>query len=277
MDAENVEVKIDKIEDEIENLVSKPTWKEILIDLVKKEKLDPWNIDIALLAEKYVEKVREMKILELRVPANVILAASILLRLKSDSFDIKEEQEVVEETYLDEGGIKDVGMLTLVFRPQPKRNITLSDLIKALDEVMEIERKRMERTSFKEEIKLDLKIGVNIEDEIEKVYKIIKENCEDGLITFSEILLIRKMKESEKRGKEKRKEKEKTKGKEETKETKKVKVEEGEEGRGMRWMSVEDVIFPFIALLHLCNDGKVDLMQEEAFGEIFVRLLNGRN
>lgn len=39
----------------LENLVSEPTWKDILIDLVKKENLDPWNIDIANIVEKYID------------------------------------------------------------------------------------------------------------------------------------------------------------------------------------------------------------------------------
>jgi segregation and condensation protein A len=235
--------KVAQVED-IESLVSVPTWKEMLIDLIRSEKLDPWNIDIALLTEKYIEKIKKMKMLELRVPANVILAASILLRIKSETFEIQsEEQEVIEETYVDQP--KSVGILNIVVRTPPKRAITLSDLIKALEEVMKIEKKRIEKEMEKERRKLEkieIRLGRDIEDEIEKVFDIIKKNSEDGMITFSEILKIRA----------------------EEKEEKKV--------------DKEDIVFSFISLLHLVMKNKIDIFQEEIFGEILIKLVeeNGR-
>ena len=80
---------------DLEHLVKQPTWKEMLLDLVVKEQLDPWNIDIGLIAEKYVKHIREMQTLDLHIPANLILAASILLRFKSDAVRLEEEEQVV--------------------------------------------------------------------------------------------------------------------------------------------------------------------------------------
>jgi segregation and condensation protein A len=239
----DAEEKIEKVED-IENLVAIPTWKEMLIDLIRSEKLDPWNIDLSLLAEKYIEKIKKMKMLELRVPANVILAASILLRLKSETFEIQsEEQEVIEETYVDQPG--SVGILNIVVRTPPKRAVTLSDLIKALEEVMKIEKRRVEIEMERERKKLEkieVEIGRDIEDEIEKVFDIIKKHSEDGMITFSEILKIR--------------------------------ANESEENK----VSKEDIVFSFISLLHLVMKNKIDIFQEEVFGEIIIKLVeeNGR-
>ena len=246
------EIKEEKIKEEIanvediENLVSIPTWKEILIDLVKSEKLNPWDMDISVLADKYIEKIKKMRILELRVPANVILAASILLRLKSEMLQIQsEEQEVIEETYVDQPNTN-VGILNIIVRSPPKRQITLSDLIKALEEVMKIEKRRIEVEMEKERKKLEkieVRISRDIEDEIEKVLKIIEKYSEDGLITFSEILKIR------------------------AKENKENKI------------SREDIIFSFISLLHLVMKNKIDVFQEEVFGEIIIKLVeeNGRS
>ena len=34
------------------------TWQTILYDLVKTEEMDPWDIDISLLSQKYLETVK---------------------------------------------------------------------------------------------------------------------------------------------------------------------------------------------------------------------------
>ena len=65
------------------SLIDVPEWKSILLDLVSSEKMDPWNIDIVELSEKYLQKINSMELMDLRVPANAILASSILLRAKS--------------------------------------------------------------------------------------------------------------------------------------------------------------------------------------------------
>ena len=46
-----------------EMLVSedKITWKSLIYELVKTEQLDPWNIDISLLAARYRESIRKLQ------------------------------------------------------------------------------------------------------------------------------------------------------------------------------------------------------------------------
>lgn len=48
--------------------------------LVEENKLDPWDVDIAFLARAYMEEIRKRELLDLRVPARALLAASFLLR-----------------------------------------------------------------------------------------------------------------------------------------------------------------------------------------------------
>ena len=60
------------------------TWKLMLLNLVKEEGLDPWNVDIRVLSERFIEMVKTMKDMDLRVSGKIILAAAILLRLKSE-------------------------------------------------------------------------------------------------------------------------------------------------------------------------------------------------
>ena len=60
------------------------TWKTLIVELVKNEQMDPWDIDISALAQKYITMVRKLQQADLRISGKVLLAASILLRMKSD-------------------------------------------------------------------------------------------------------------------------------------------------------------------------------------------------
>ena len=35
------------------------TWQTIIYDLINSEQMDPWNVDISLLTQKYIEMIRE--------------------------------------------------------------------------------------------------------------------------------------------------------------------------------------------------------------------------
>ena len=108
----------------IVDLVNEATWKDLLIELVHKNMLDPWNIDIIDIVDKYVNAVKAMKVLDLRVPANIILAASILLRMKSEMLSINEpeEEEATEEVVHRE--VLEPESLTFRLRIPPKRRVT---------------------------------------------------------------------------------------------------------------------------------------------------------
>ena len=87
---------------DIEKFVGEATWKDILVELVKKNELNPWDIDIIDIVGRYIDVVKGLKVMDLRVPANIILAASILLRLKSDMLELSEpltEEQMVEGAY----------------------------------------------------------------------------------------------------------------------------------------------------------------------------------
>ncbi|MGC8852758.1 MAG: segregation/condensation protein A [Hydrogenobacter sp.] len=50
--------------------------------LVEEGKIDPWNVDIVELANAYLEEIRKIQVLDMRIPAKVIMAASFLLKKK---------------------------------------------------------------------------------------------------------------------------------------------------------------------------------------------------
>lgn len=59
----------------------------ILVSMVKEHKLDPWNIDIIDITDKYLAHCCEMKADNLRITGRTYLFASVLLNMKSKILD----------------------------------------------------------------------------------------------------------------------------------------------------------------------------------------------
>ncbi|MGC8587340.1 MAG: segregation/condensation protein A [Candidatus Micrarchaeia archaeon] len=173
----------------LEKFVREATWKDLLIDLVKRNKLDPWNIDLIEIVDKYINAIKVMKILDLHVPANIILAASMLLRMKSEMIDFGDRIEEQEEMPAAERPIVSVDSLVPRFRVAPKRKMQLAELITALEEAMKLKEQHELRAERDANIQLPVMItGVDIEEEMESVYEIVKNKVgKDKMITFTEL------------------------------------------------------------------------------------------
>jgi len=221
---------------EIEDLVVNPTWREILTDLVVSEQLDPWNLDIVEITSKYIERVKKLKDLELHIPANVILAAAIFLRLKSESLKLVEE--VVEnDVYVEDSPLADAPMLHLRMRVPPQRTITLTDLVNALEEVMSLEKVREQRKKERVQV-LELKLpNYDIENEMSSMLAMARKLADEkGWLTFSNLI----------------KNRQKTNIRKET--------------------ASESIVFSFLPLLYLEHNNKLFLLQEKLFGEILINI-----
>ncbi|QLJ52896.1 MAG: hypothetical protein Sv326_0721 [Candidatus Fermentimicrarchaeum limneticum] len=182
---------------DLEQLVAQPTWREMLLDLVVSEKLDPWNIDLVDIASKYLERVKKLQKLDLRVPANLILAASILLRFKSDALRFEEEEQVVEQqTFIDETQAPvEIPMLSLRTRIPRKRKVTLNELMGALEEVFEEQRKKQEKPVIKENMIINVP-KYDITARMKEIYAKVKKTADtSGLVTFSSLLKEKNRKE----------------------------------------------------------------------------------
>src|SRR3989344_1782600 len=59
-------------------------WQDIIYDLINTEQLNPWDINISILTEKYLIKIQELEEADFFVSSKVLLAASFLLRIKSE-------------------------------------------------------------------------------------------------------------------------------------------------------------------------------------------------
>lgn len=108
----------------------------ILLELVQKHKLDPWDVDIEKLVAIYRRKIDRAKSLDLRVPGRAVLSASVLLRMKSSCAvngngkkSLEKEEEELPDIPLPEFG--DLAMPQ--FMP---RKIELGDLLGALKEAL---------------------------------------------------------------------------------------------------------------------------------------------
>ncbi len=200
---------------------------DILLQLVQMGKVDPWHIDIVDLTERYLERLREMKELDLRVSARAILAAAILVRMKSEAL-LHGDEEKEEE--------KEERIRVKVEPPVPplrrvERYYTLDDLVETLMDALEEAERRKPRVKRKPEIEEQIFVvddfRVEIEKHVNRLYGIVRR-----IYT--------------------------------------------EEGRPIRfWDLVFDptpkvVARTFLYLLFLSSMGKVEMVQEEPFGEILI-------
>jgi len=234
------------------------TWKTLLYDLVKTEQMNPWDVDVSVLSQKYVETIKKMQQHDFRISGKVLLAAAILLKIKTehllehgmDELDrllARSQEQNVDENFFSEfshdlfdaAAKLDNEEPHLIPRtPQPRhRKITIYDLAEALQKALEVKKRKLDRAY--PEIKINIPtrkfdITMIIRDVYAKVKTYFhKNNGNNGAkLTFTQLI-----------------------PKDATKEEK---------------------VYTFIPLLHLDNQRKIDLMQDSHFGEIGIELLNVR-
>lgn len=130
-------------------------WKEIIYDLINTEQLDPWNINLAILSDKYLEKIREYEEADFFMSSKVLLAASLLLRIKSEILlnrYIKSIDEILfgkkeEKKYVMERIELDEEVPSLVPKsPIPRyKKVTLKELMSALNKAINTENRRIKK------------------------------------------------------------------------------------------------------------------------------------
>lgn len=233
-------------EERIYNLVLSPemTWEGLLKDIVRKENMDPWNIDVIKIADKYTEVVKGLKFPDFHLSGKMILSAAILLKMKSDL--LKPHQLVRYNYYLsdfagaiDLGNIfnktehleipEDFGIIPKL-NPIRTRKINIDELVDALNKAMEVQMRRNSRWERRDKIQLQKNkfkasdIGKRIKTIHSRIMAFFGRVKKDE-ITFTELNPSKDRK---------------------------------------------DIIWTFIPLLHLANTQKVNLRQEENFGEIYI-------
>lgn len=221
------------------------SWQAIIYDLIQSEQLDPWDIDLTKLTRAYLEKIKELEEASFLISSKILLAAAILLRIKSEYlidkyikelddilFGKPEEKKKAPFTF----ELEDVDLFPKT--PMPRlRKVTLPELMASLNRAMETEHRRIKREiilrqSFRDASMNIPKFTFNIREKIQEIYtKIIEhfKSIESGKMTFSQLTNNSQVK------------------------TEKISV--------------------FLPLLHLDHQGKVNLEQENHFEEIYISLM----
>ena len=135
----------------------------ILVEMAKTGKIDPWNIDIVDVTDKYLAHMVDMKSQNLRVTGRTFLFAAVLLKLKSnvlEGIDIMQFETQDDEPQFDDDGfivdypeddyvptnnvisIDEVLQRRTSVRLNHNRVVTLKDLIRQLEFYEKLEQKQ---------------------------------------------------------------------------------------------------------------------------------------
>lgn len=231
------------------------SWKTILYDLVTGEQMNPWDVDISRLTQKYIETIKAMQAMDFRISGKILLAAAILLKIKSQyllQHDIDELDRLIARTtepdiYPDffsefsqdlfkvADKIEELKPRLIPRTPQPRaRKITIYDLAEALQKALEVKKRKLYRNY--PNIKFEMPTRkFDIGNVIRLVYSKIKAyffQNNGAKLTFNQLVTPTATK--------------------------------------------EEKVYTFIPLLHLDHQRKINISQEQNFGEIGIELLKVR-
>jgi len=134
----------------------KPDWQVIIYEMVHTQQLDPWDLDLIVLTKKYFEKIELMEETDFYISSKVILAAALLLRIKSEFLlnkHLKDIDEIlfgrkqepakpIERIEIDESELPILIPKTPMSR---LRKVTLPELMLALNKAINTESRRIKR------------------------------------------------------------------------------------------------------------------------------------
>lgn len=232
------------------SVVVKPTWREFLVDLISSRQMDPWDIDLIQVAGAYLEKVRELQALDLRVPANVILACALMLKFKAETISLEAPNDEPEE-YCETRELINEDIPELVYRANRarRRKVTLQELLEAVDDVMKKGPRPTLRAQMPRELTIDLP-ELGMDEIMAKVYSYASELKDaENVLTFSELIKLEREHNVELNG------------------STQVMVKNFED-------PAERIVYYLVPVLHLAQDRKLNAWQDDEFGEIFIKILD---
>jgi segregation and condensation protein A len=220
---------------------------EILVQMAERGEIDPWNIDIVEVTDRFLSELERRKELDLRISGRTLFYAALLLRMKSEYLDLSDEAE--EEEFIGDEGEFDltegfpegaggpIEQLEREIRRRldrknlRKRPVTLFELIL---ELKNAEKEQRRRQRFRSPLSMDLVdveevVGIAHEEGYQEAAMAVLCQCEEtitaeGVVTLHELAAL----------------------------------------LGKRVFEV------YIPLLFLMSEGKLTIWQEEFFGEIMV-------
>lgn len=183
-------------------------WQEIIYDLINSEQLDPWDVNIIILSDGFLAKIQQLEEADFFVSGKVLLAAALLLRIKSEYllnkyiksideilFGSKEEKKYsMERIELDEE-IPELMPRT----PMPRfKKVTLQELMESLNKAIVTENRRIKKEILDKNAVREAAIALpkrnySIKDKIKEIYSKLfghfsenKDQTKIGFTKFTE-------------------------------------------------------------------------------------------
>ncbi len=221
------------------------TWRDILYSVLAD--MNPWDIDIVELATRYSGKVDDMAEMNFRVPANVVLVCSVLLRMKAEILTPKVQEYPDISASLDFIFNSDYPISALIggeIEPYPisikparnlTRRVTADELIEAIQDALTEKTKRAERMALTAAKKAGQGVDVHEDIVFESEVNML-ELIESTYARIMDILSTREVAVFSDMAKTR-----------------------------------DDVLHMFLSILHLSNSQRLSLSQDQLFGEIYIR------
>jgi segregation and condensation protein A len=224
---------------------------EILVQMAERGEIDPWNIDIVEVTDRFLSELERRKELDLRVSGRTLFYAALLLRMKSEYLEQDGQEEEfgeepgededfgIDEDFSGEGGLGPIERLEREIRRRldrknlRKRPITLFELILEL-KAAEKEQRRRQRFAlplFRDLVDVEDVVGIAHEEGFREAASAVLCQCQsqieqEGVMTLEELAAI----------------------------------------------MGKPIVDVYIPLLYLMSEGKLCLWQEEFFAEVFVQM-----
>jgi segregation and condensation protein A len=228
---------------------------EILVQMAERGEIDPWNIDIVEVTDRFLSELERRKELDLRISGRTLFYAALLLRMKSEYLDQaetndedefgEEEGDEGEEFSFDAESDSEGNALGPIERLEReirrrldrkqlrKRPVTLFELILELKAAEKEQRRRQRFVSPFDPrlIEMEDVVGIAHDEGYREAAMAVLCQCEEciekqGIMTLEELADL----------------------------------------MGRRIIDV------YIPLLYLMFEGKLSLWQDEFFGQVFIQV-----
>ena len=163
----------------------KLSWQSIIYDLINTEQLDPWELDLVYLTNKFLERIRQLEESNFFISSKVLLAAALLLRMKAELLldrDLQGLDDILfgkkeEKKYHQERIELDEDVPGLIPRtPLPRfRKVSLEELMQALGKAINTENRRIRKVVLLKQQEIETALAlpkkrINIQDSIKNIY-----------------------------------------------------------------------------------------------------------
>ena len=223
--------------------------------MARRGEIDPWNIDVVDVTDRFLKRIEAAKKLDLRVSGRVLLYAAILVRMKAEAITLEalggdEEEELEMYDYdsfyfldeplefpeeVDEEELDEVFLEALTsMRRRVRKITTLKDLIDELRRAEEVERRRRRRRRRRErqeEVGIDAALRVPHEESLEEMIARVEREVFEALRKKDTVTLFSLVKS---------------------------------------W-DVPTLVDYYVSVLHLAFRKKVEIRQEEFYGDVEIQ------